>query len=318
MRKLFTLLLVSSALTSTAQKATYTFGSGALNDFSGNGHNAIMVGVPIAAPDRFSNPSCAYRFPGTSTDYLLIPFHSDFNIPTTGAFSISLWYKGGTPAQGDFETLFGKGPYNGQNIPTDYHLGLYDLNKPSAGATFSPVIMPTNAQPFTGDINGWTHLVLIYNDSTWSLYINNTICGTCTTPPNTAINVSNDSLYIGRWFSGSIDDIDFYNVAISVAQINLLYNFTNSCHGTEVNTVSTIKELELYPDPATDVVYIKNNIYQAGNCSYSILNTMGKVVRSGSIISTKEPVPVNDLAAGLYFVKISEQGNITSLKFLKN
>ena len=123
-------------------KAHYTFGGGSVNDISGyNNHGSIMplIGsLVIPTADRCGNTDCAYEFPGTATDYIEVNHSSDFNVPATGALSISLWYYGGSGSLGDFEVLFLKEDLNATPIPSAYHLALYDLNKPSFGNNWSP------------------------------------------------------------------------------------------------------------------------------------------------------------------------------------
>ncbi len=70
-------------------------------------------------------------------------------------------------------------------------------------------------------------------------------------------------------------------------------------------------ELELFPNPAHNYVYLKIN----GICSnkIEIYNEMGTCTKIVNISNTREEIDVSDLSTGLYFIKI----NNILIKFLK-
>ncbi len=137
-------------------KALYTFGGDA-NDIGGNNNDGNLIGNPLLIADRFDSPSCAYEFPGNLTIYINVNYSADFNIAPTGAFAVSLWFQGGTPDLGDFEVLFEKENPLVNPHHSDYHLGLYDVNNPSFGSLYSPIVMSSTNHP-NPDPN-WHHVV---------------------------------------------------------------------------------------------------------------------------------------------------------------
>jgi hypothetical protein len=75
--------------------------------------------------------------------------------------------------------------------------------------------------PFTFDDN-WYHIALTYNGNNISLYINGTNVAN-TSYPNHRIWVSKQSLYIGRFYCGYLDEISIYHEALTQEQIQNHY-----------------------------------------------------------------------------------------------
>ncbi len=225
-------LQIANAQVPAAQQQLYiTFGGGLIQDLSPNAFPITTFGSPAPCRDRFTNTNCALRL-FSSTDYLTIQYNSVFDMRNPGdAYSISMWYKGHTAALGDLEMLFNKtNPFAVGPIPSDYHVGIYDLNKPVQGYDYSPVIFHPIAPG-----GGWHHLVAMYDHTTtfWSLYVDNVPAYTNYTGP--LITSSLGEIQIGGgWpagvgFVGRIDDIVFYNRLLTVAEINQLNVDANSC-----------------------------------------------------------------------------------------
>ena len=73
-------------------------------------------------------------------------------------------------------------------------------------------------------------------------------------------------------------------------------------------------DIKLYPNPATDVVKIE----LPGNGSYTIevYNIAGQLVASQPAIA-KTTIATDNLANGIYLVKIKNAGGVTIRKFIK-
>ena len=69
------------------------------------------------------------------------------------------------------------------------------------------------------------------------------------------------------------------------------------------NAVSDVKAFEskVYPNPATDIL----NIEAPEGSSVAIYNAAGSIVKFSTSIA---PIAIDDLAAGVYFVKIDFEG----------
>lgn len=214
---------IANAQVPTTQQQLYiTFGGGIIADLSPNAFPITITGSPTPCPDRFGNPNCALKL--AVTDYLTIGPSAFFDITAGEDYSISMWYRGYTASISDLEMLFNKTNSGATPIQSDYHLCIYDLNKPFQGYNYSPV---TNH--FNSPGGGWHHLVAMYNNvgSVWTLYIDNSWVYSYSGPTVTSSPL--DPVQIGDAHAGRIDDIVFYDRLLTTTEINQLYTDVNSC-----------------------------------------------------------------------------------------
>lgn len=80
-----------------------------------------------------------------------------------------------------------------------------------------------------------------------------------------------------------------------------------------VESVEDDSNMEVYPNPANDIIYVKGD-----NIQYvEIYNTVGSRVISKNVIDS-ESINIADLTSGIYFVRIvDKQGNTTTTKIVK-
>jgi Secretion system C-terminal sorting domain len=142
-------------------------------------------------------------------------------------------------------------------------------------------------------------------------YINTFISGGETI----VLNIGFDGTQWVWYLDGNLTDFGFFNTNVPAG---LLPPFTGwqlgACtDGTMViNEVLSNQEFEnskiaLYPNPATDFVFIKNNTQ---NLEYVIFDSNGRTVKEGT---TSQKIEVASLQKGLYLIKM----NNFSYKFLK-
>ena len=218
-----------SAQVPTVQQQLYvTFGASTMTDLSPNGFTITPTGAPIPCPDRFGNPNCALKL--APTDYLTVTPDPVFDMVAGEDYSISMWYRGYTASISDLELLFNKTNPANTPIPSDYHLCIYDLNKPYQGYFFSPVTF----QPITPGA-GWHHLVGMYNNvgSVWTLYIDNILAynfagPVVTSSPGNPVQIGG-GWPLGVGYNGRVDDIVFYDRLLTVPEVNQLFIDANSC-----------------------------------------------------------------------------------------
>lgn len=92
----------------------------------------------------------------------------------------------------------------------------------------------------------------------------------------------------------SIPDPDFYYGLTRLEGIIL------NIIPTETSVNEYVKQnLEIYPNPATDVVFIQN--CDEKDAEYVIYNAMGQEVKRGT---TNHQISISDLNKGLYIIKI--------------
>ena len=80
---------------------------------------------------------------------------------------------------------------------------------------------------------------------------------------------------------------------------------------TAVNDFTRQQSLEVYPNPVSDVLYIKN--LPGEQVDYSIFNVLGKMVISGSSNGT---IYVSGLDKGLYVLQIRGEKFSKTAKFI--
>jgi len=89
--------------------------------------------------------------------------------------------------------------------------------------------------------------------------------------------------------------------------------------GVGINDITKI-ELNIYPNPATDIINVEWN---KENTTYQLVDISGKTVKSGQILMGKNIIIVTDLPQGLYFININDgntsiQKKIVKIKFCRD
>lgn len=77
---------------------------------------------------------------------------------------------------------------------------------------------------------------------------------------------------------------------------------------------SDLEGVKIYPNPAQDIL----NITNAENTSIQIYDVLGKLILSKDNISINEELNVSNFRTGTYFIKISNDQNVTTKKFVVN
>lgn len=291
--------------------ACYTFANGNITDYGGNAHNLSNITSAHPITDRNGNPNCAFSFTKANSEFLKITSPSFIDGITTAAFSISLWYKpvGTRPLQ-DFEQLIGRDV--GFHCPGTYgqwSVGLYDCRKATVGLNQYSITQTTalDCNTFSNTTsNTWHHLAYIYNGSSSELYVDGALFSGANGPcGNMPANVGD--LFLGKEYTGDLDDIFMYNRAITVAEVNQLKGLGSLCCDEQLSVLSTpdvnlsAKRISLYPNPAGNELYISSLLKDS---KYDICNSTGQHIQSG-VVFPDLPINVDSIPGGLYFIAIS-------------
>jgi hypothetical protein len=218
----------------------YPFNANA-NDESGRGNNMVLNGGTLTT-NRFGKPAAAFSFNGIS-DFMGATHRIN---DVTNSFTISVWFNStqgvvgpavpetgipallfpsqGTQAWGDDSAGVGLGVATNRIIVME-HAALYD-----------PYVIAKD-----GDFVGWTHVVLVYSNKVPSLFVNGVLVGTGTESPKGKVRPSNGETestfgYVGgfggvtgatafSFFRGQIDDVRYYNRALSAQEALDLFVF---------------------------------------------------------------------------------------------
>ncbi|MEN8008493.1 MAG: chitobiase/beta-hexosaminidase C-terminal domain-containing protein [Candidatus Krumholzibacteriota bacterium] len=206
---------------------------GSASDYSGNRHMCDVFG-PVLAEDRHGTADFAYQFDGID-DYMELWNEASFDFTE---FTISAWIRIDTlpvvpgPGLPGIYTLINKGSNVG-----NYTLRLMKFGGASycnlsyahrtATGTWAPGSSSENI-----NLSTWYH-VTVTMDTEISFYINGALDFTSTGMP--AAVLDNDQVLIGKRrhasdelpFNGFIDDVRFYDRALTAAEIQLIYDEEN-------------------------------------------------------------------------------------------
>ena len=148
----------------------------------------------------------------------------------------------------------------------------------------------------------------------------------CTTSP--AFNLSGSPLggnYIGVGVVGST-----FNPAVSGAgTFTVTYNYTNTngCSNSAsrvitINLCSGIDELEnselsIYPNPANDLIYVSLSDKLTNNATIELYDAIGKLVISEKVTAKTTALYINNLAKGIYTIRITSNQSQSISRIIK-
>lgn len=190
---------------------------GNILDKSGNNFNGNGIKSFISGNDRNSNQGCAIKTGGGENDSIVIPYNSAFN---SKKYTISVWV--------NFEDWFNQGPIKlfgrSNNDKNGLHLTVQNW------INFRGIYLsyPNISVPFSK----WNHIACTQEDSIYSVYFNNVLIKTGKTSP---VVFSQSDIVLGSFLYGTIDDVRYYNRALSSSEITELYNLPSSCVTTSIS-----------------------------------------------------------------------------------
>jgi hypothetical protein len=215
--------------------AYYPF-SGNVNDSGGNNYNGTLNGGPTLTQDRFGNSNSAYALDGVDGYiYFGNAMYADF--PDTNAdgdyeddFSISIWAKSSVTADEAF-VAFGESD------------GLYTGMISRIGANIS---FNSSNWGFSANTSGkrsdgqWHQYVFVYSAGSFrEIFIDGSSVAQSNNPDR-RFNFKNYGVSIGKErftasgtedptnpYTGSVDDVRIWNVALTGAEVSNLYDYDN-------------------------------------------------------------------------------------------
>ncbi len=126
---------------------------------------------------------------------------------------------------------------------------------------------------------------------------------------------SNDT--ISNFFGGDIDEISLYNRALTLAEIQALYDAgaDGKCNSNlSLNPSQTSNHtISVYPNPAQNSARLTLNpnlITQSANLKITLFNTIGEQILNQDIISPQTPLNLENLSNGLYYYTVSDANTV--------
>lgn len=206
--------------------AWYSF-NGNANDLSGNNHHGTLHNV-TSVSDQFGNSNSAYSFSGNQSSYIKVNHDSSLNFSSSDNYTISTWIKPEPNISNGPAGLLSK--WNEVTLnPYPYTLRVEDLGNELSRINWANHTSNTTRKVFdTVYNNRYAHIVVKVENFRSYFYING-ILKDSVSFQNANIQNSND-LYIGkrtsstpRCFKGIIEDLGFWNRALSNCEIYNLY-----------------------------------------------------------------------------------------------
>jgi gliding motility-associated-like protein len=220
--------------------------TGNANDVSGNGLNGTVYNSPSLVSDRFGNANSAYSFNWTGASYggnwqkIEIP-----TVVTTGEFTINAWIKPSDycwPNNSIKSAMIVGGSSQCANSNGDIRFALSG-NDGALGFRHNS----QNGASNTGaiDLNVWQMTTLIVKSDSVSMYVDATkiasFAHNFTPGINSCLSVGLHHQGNGHWyyFNGAIDDLGIWNRALTLCEVQDLYNSnTGSC--ALINSSNTV------------------------------------------------------------------------------
>jgi len=200
-------------------------------DSTNRNHNGVWQHGNTSSDSVSGKINRALNFNGTS-DNIVIDSHADFNNST---FSFCAWLKH-TSAAGNWDRVLSKkSTYSATN---GYEITLNNTADSTLWVSGSSGSFATSALQFNWTDQLWHHIVVVYIGSTLRIYadgVNKTYSGSIasvvsnTQPLKLGPNVDDANTY----WRGAMDDIRYYNIALSQSQVTSIYN---NGLGTEIPT----------------------------------------------------------------------------------
>lgn len=280
------------------------------SDSSNNNNNGTLINGPAWTTGKFGN---ALSFNGNNS-YVEIP-HIDDYLLNNG--TVSLWFKhsGLNRSQG----LWSK---DSEGYNTGGHLTLY-TEKRTRGAN-GPIIALTRFQSdsnsysiFDNNLTGgqWHHIVFTFGNDGMKLYIDNQLTSSDPYTGGTGITSGGagnfEPIVVGAvsWnsnnlsatpidypFEGQIDEIRFYNRALSTDEIQQLYEMTDNNPPQSSNAAITNWSWDFDNDGTPDSSSQKPQFQFTGSNTYTVkLTATDDQSRSGSITKDIKMAPAPKL-----------------------
>ncbi|MBK9736633.1 MAG: T9SS type A sorting domain-containing protein [Saprospiraceae bacterium] len=294
--------------------AWYPF-EGNAKDKSGNDHNGTAKGAILTA-DFFGKPLSSYYFNGGSQNIEVL---NTSKLNFQDGITLSLWCK---PNLGSDKEKFLVSHGSWQNR---WKLSITPTGNLRWTINTLTKIVDTDSDIIVTNDSIY-HVVATYDGETALIYVNGHLNAfkpltgkirTTTLPLLMGQMIPSDAAYN---YKGILDEIKIYDYAINPVNVNLLYQ-QSIVSKTQNSNISRTRTITIYPNPVQHTLYIDMTNSQIDASSISISDVTGHQVYSMDIKNiTIHQLDVSKLAAGVYFMRISNQlgAIIQSIQFIKS
>jgi len=301
--------------------AYYPF-NGNADDAGSNVINGTTYGNPTLTTENSGNSNNAYQFDGVD-DY--IDLGSSLILKPNAQVSLALWaYSSDWTSFSSWAALAGNTASGGYELIVHGGTGVLELEV-KRNDTYGIA-----EYPLANISSGWHHFAMTFDGRYSVLYIDGIAVDTDDAGANYPIQYSypGNSTLIGDEagtgstpegdsFTGKIDEVRFYDVALTAQEVLTLYNSSTGIIENQTN----INPGRVYPNPASDKLNI-DVPEQSGAYKVCLNDITGKIICKKTVkinhgvIIFNRPVQVD---AGFYMLTIeSPSGEISSQKVVFN
>ena len=299
---LFSTIIIGQTLTDSLI-LFYPFNNNSADE-SGNGYNPAVYGA-ILTTDRFGTSNAAYYFDGVD-DYMNVMATFDYEYR-----SVSVWVKplniNGSGVSSDQVFTQDASTLSYGRLMVRFENGNVRLNAGGEASTFD--------QATAADT--WYHIVVVRDGVDSYYYVDGQQIGIGVTGSQASTFNPNENLIIGagrsttdQFFSGSIDDFRIYNRALDSTDVINLYNDET----TAAFLSSKSPEIEIYPNPTVNVLFIKGRFEISKISIRSIDGREMQVPKNNYCDGVR--VDLSNLTNGNYYAYIVDQNGIKTQGFI--
>lgn len=277
--------------------AWYPF-SGNADDESGAGNNLGIDGAELAN-DRSGKAKSAYYFDGVN-DCLF----RECLLKGLADYSLSVWvsvekYPADSTLGAELVSN-GFGHSNGSGLK---------LDTSSVGVINYGNCFNVTASTFKPSEKIWHHYVCTKSGDEYKMYVDGTLSssGSCATRAFKgyfvvgAVRGDSMATAFSNFFNGHIDDIGFWNRALTPDEAAAIYN--NSVTG--VDETASVDSYSIYPNPAQNQITVQTP-GDAASRTYTVTDYLGKQVMTGEVSSQNATVDISSLPVGMYLFHIGD------------
>lgn len=315
--------------------AYYPF-NGNVNDESGNGYDGTVFGSEITT-DKFGNQNSAHLFDGIN-DYISTSSNVENNFDISDNISIAAWVRLDN-ANDLLQAAVSKAELAG------YEIGYYgNTNKKYFINFYIGGAYRTCLSQNIAVESQWVHLVGIYEHTLGSsgivkFYVNGALedennigvdvgIANSNVPLVIGANPNNSNPAINKFWDGALDDVRIYNRVLDENEITSIYNeglcyetitvtdtLIINANITGYNPVTFNNTIKVYPNPASDHIFIDVDNNSMGY-EIKIINTLSQIVFQSTLSQSQYNIDINTWTGnGTYFVQFYNiDGNLIDVK----
>ncbi len=324
MKKALLSMAVLLSITSVTQaqslsdslKGCFTFnGADSFKDGTSTGTLISYNAVHVRSQDRFGGNN-SLRFSGGG--YVSAGNAAKYNVME--GLTISAWIYIDT-------LLTGEGAIVSKwdnSVGDEYLFGVYSNNKLALalqGKTYESTMLGRTVLPDTT----WIHVAMTWaKGGLTNIYVNGvvdtaSILVDSLVNTTTLFNIGGQGTGLTRYFQGNIDDVRFYNRALSGTEITTLYTKDSACGlkytppPAEVKNIVAVGMVKVFPNPATDAI----TIAVADMANVLVCDVNGRVVYNATI-DKKATIDISGYSKGIYIIRATDgDGNRCVSRFIK-